>query len=99
MDSKLYSKAEILSEVHITHGNNPDYQDFLNDSDLGVPFAVAWTRGGTEYITDFAAMCIEESWESLCEMLVLPPEEEYDSLSDMEQLSRLLSTVRETANE
>ena len=92
MDSRLFSRAEILSEVHITHGNNPDYQDYLNDNELGVPFAVAWTRGGTENITDFAAMCIEESWQALCEMLVLSPEGQYGSLSEMEQLSRLPST-------
>ena len=98
MDSRLYSRAQILAEIHITHRNNPDWRDFLTDNDLGVPFAVAITSGGAESLTDWGKACINDSWEYLCEMLALSPDEEYDSLDSMEEMFSLITNAREVVH-
>jgi hypothetical protein len=49
-----------------------------------VPFAVALVYNGFDGPpSPYGAMCINETWDYLCDMLSLPRDSEFESIDDM----------------
>ena len=82
MDSKLYSKCEILFDLSMKYGNDPMWKPYFDVYDVGVPLArfivMDWATP-----TESGIECIEEAWVDLCRLIMVDPEGEYEMLDDM----------------
>ena len=88
MDSRLFSKCVILTDVFMRYGNDPMWQPFFSVYDVGVPLAKfvvnEWatpTAEGIEFI--------EEAWLDLCRLIMVDPEGEYEMLDEMIQIGAI----------
>lgn len=61
-----------------------EWDGFFEANNLGVPFAVALVYNGFDGpLSPYGAMCINETWDYLCDMLSLPRDSEFESIDDM----------------
>lgn len=82
MDSKLYSKANIIVEAHQRYRGENDWKEFFEINDLGLALAyTAHFRLGE--INDQGRYWLDKTWVDLCRMVMVDSDEEYDFLEDM----------------
>lgn len=74
----LSKRAEILGDLWIRYKSNPDFEDFVQYNDLGLPLAYSLSSGIIS-TTPKAEAFINETWEILLTALDMP-EAEYPSL-------------------
>jgi hypothetical protein len=84
MTTPLETKASILVEWFQLNRNKPEYREFFEYNDLGIPLAIA-INGEACTPTKTGVFVLEETWEDLCKWLPLPlpPEGDYQSLQQM----------------
>jgi len=82
MDSKLYSKAEILVDVHRRYSDDPDWKDFFYYNDVGVYLAYTVHYDFGE-LNDNGIRWINRAWLALCRIIMVDSDEEYDFFDDM----------------
>jgi hypothetical protein len=75
------NKCEILGELWITYKNDPEFTDFLEYNDLGLPLAYA-IAGDIVKTTPKSTMFIEETFDLLLTALEIQ-DEGFDSLDDL----------------
>ena len=88
MDSKLYSKCEIISEMYDAAHNDPAWSQFFFVYDIGIPLArvvAVDCAEPTEEGVDF----LNETWYGLCHMMGIDPDGEYESLNDMIEIGAI----------
>ena len=75
------NRCDILAELWVTYKGDPEFQDFFEYNDLGLPIAYAIS---TEIvgITPKAEMFIDETWELLLSGLEME-DSGFDSLADI----------------
>lgn len=82
MTTPLETKASILVEWVQLTGKNPNYKEFYEYNDLGIPLAIAINADACTP-TKTGAFVLDETWEQLCEWQKQDPEGDYQSLEDM----------------
>jgi hypothetical protein len=75
------SKCEILGELWISYKGDPEFSDFIEYNDLGLPLAYAITSGIVE-ATPKAIMFIDETFELLLSALEIK-DEGFESLDEL----------------
>ena len=55
-------KCEILGDLYANYGQDPEFRDFVEFNDLGLPLAYLTSEGLCELSTD-GERYIEETWE------------------------------------
>lgn len=88
MDSKLYSKCEILFEMYEVCKDSPLWEQYFAIYDIGVPLARMIALDCAEP-TDEGREAIEEAWFGLCFMMGVDPDGEYESFDDIIQIGEL----------
>jgi len=63
---------------------NEQFLKFKAYNDLGIPLAQAHSYNMIT-LTDYGKEVIEETWQSMCEMLEVDPDGEYESIYNMKQ--------------
>ena len=88
MDSKLYSKCEILFEVYMLCKDDYRWDRFFEIYDVGVPIArfvvMDWVEPTAKGIET-----IEEAFDDLCKIVGVDPEGDYESFDDMIQIGAI----------
>ena len=82
MDSKLYSKCNILAQVNERYKNDPAWAPFFHVYDIALPLAYCIVKDCAE-ATDQGEQFIEEAWLDLCRIVMVDSDEEYDFLDQM----------------
>jgi hypothetical protein len=84
MSDTLLARATVIAQAHTTLRWDSEWDGFFEANNLGVPFAVALMYNGFDGPPSaYGAMCINETWDSLCDMLSLPRDSEFESIDDM----------------
>ena len=94
MSTDFSIKCEILAEVHLEATWNIDLNDFREYNDLGLSLAYSFSKGLIE-LKEGADAYIEESWDSLCEMLRLDKEDEFEDSDDMLEKSPVIQKLKQ----
>lgn len=83
MDSKtsFETKMEILSELWLNYRKDPEFKDFIEYNDLGLPLAYAISEGIVEK-TAMAEKYVLETYDVLLAGLGLE-DEDFDDLEDL----------------
>ena len=89
MDSKLYSKCEVLNEMYEVCKDSPAWEQYFTVYDLGMPLARMVALDLAEQISDEGTGFIEEAWLGLCYMMNVDPEGEYESFDDIIQIGAI----------
>lgn len=76
------SKCDILGELWVSYKNDPEFQEFMEYNDLGLPLAYALSA---EIITATpkAEMFVSETFELLLAALGRETDEGYETLADL----------------
>lgn len=82
MDSKFYSKCDILAQIYDRYRNDHDWQAYFSYHDIGIPTALAIAYGGAQP-TEKGIAAVNESWVEACKIIMVDSEEEYEWLDDM----------------
>ena len=80
MDNR--TKAEILVQFTQDSFNDPDYDEFFDYNDLGIPMAIAVVQDMV-ILTDAGEQLLEETWKELCLLFNANPDSEYESIDDL----------------
>jgi hypothetical protein len=82
MSTSFSTKCEILAEVHVESGFNPNLDEFRQVNDIGLPLAYLIAQGLVEPKGDDSLKYVEDTWRMLCESLDLDPNLEYTDSED-----------------
>lgn len=86
MESTPYSnQCEILADLWIQYKHEPDFEDFIEYNDLGLPLAYCIANGLVESTPEVERM-VEETWNLLVTGLGTE-DTGFESLSDLLQVS------------
>jgi len=84
--SALLRKTEILGRFWVSYKDNHDddeaWANFFAFADLGLPMAYLASQGLVDIRPD-GVRCIDETWETLCEVLNIDPDHEYQTVEEM----------------
>ena len=88
MDSKLYSKANIIWQVNdrVLNGDEKwrdEFGEWQFVNDLGIATAIAIRFGCIDSLSQQGTEVIQETWIDLCRIVMVDSEEEYDFFDDM----------------
>jgi hypothetical protein len=61
MPTTFSNKVAILADLFVNYGSDPEFEDFIEYNDLGLPLAHLASQGLSE-ITDEGEGYIEETW-------------------------------------
>jgi hypothetical protein len=75
-------RAEILAELWIGYKNNPDYQDFIQYNDLGLPLAYAVAHGIVE-MNNQISMFVNETFDVLLSELGVEEDSGFEELGEI----------------
>ncbi len=67
MSTDFGHKAEILFDLWVNHGDNEEFEEFIDNNDLGLPMAYFIHKGYVQS-TSMAENLINETFSSLLEM-------------------------------
>ena len=76
-------KCEILGDLYSNYGQDPEFQDFIEFNDLGLPLAYLSNGGLCELSTD-GERYIEETWTLFIQSLGIE-DTGFDNLDEMFQ--------------
>lgn len=82
MDSKFYSKCDILAQIYDRYKNDHDWANYFAYHDIGIPTALAIAFGAAQP-TEKGIAAINESWLEACRIIMVDSEAEYEWLDDM----------------
>lgn len=83
IESKCNIIEEFMRETTLHQAfEGDDVDQFIEFNDLGIPLAQAVSYG-LATLTDEGQNLVEETWESLCSILDVDEEGEYEDLDDM----------------
>jgi hypothetical protein len=82
METTFENKANILADLWIDYRGEPDFQDFVEYNDLGLPLAYAIANGIVES-TMTASTFIEETFAVLLSGLGIEEDKGFESLSEI----------------
>jgi hypothetical protein len=82
MSTSFLTKCEILAEVHVEAGFNPNLNEFRKYNDIGLPLAYLIHQDLVEVKGEQSLKYIEDTWRMLCESLELDPDKEYKDSDD-----------------
>jgi hypothetical protein len=94
MSTDFSIKCEILAEVHLEATWNIDLNDFREYNDLGLPLAYSFHMGLIE-LKEGAESYIEDTWDSLCQMLGVDKEDEFENADDMLSKSPVIESLED----
>jgi len=80
MTTPFSKRVEILSDLYMEY--YVDYEQFIEDNDLGVPLAVLITLGCATASATGIEM-INQSFDSFCELLDIDNHGEYEDIDSM----------------
>jgi hypothetical protein len=83
IDKELVTKAELINLFVTTHGNKPEYKEFVEYFDLSLPVIEAVAKGT---VTTIAESVISEPWEAMVESLNLSGRSLYDIIKYFESV-------------
>ena len=75
-------RAEILAELWIGYKNDPDYQDFIQYNDLGLPLAYAVAHGIVEMNSQIS-MFVNETFDVLLSELGVEEDSGFEELGEI----------------
>lgn len=79
----LRSVTNLLAELHDMYKNMPDYKDFFDTYDIGVP--LAWmVANGFATPSESGIKMIDEAWVAFCDLVGVDKYNEFDSVNDLE---------------
>lgn len=84
MTTPFSKRVEILSDLYMGYYGN--YEEFIDDNDLGVPLAVAIIQGCATP-TEKGVGFINESFDSFCELLDIDNYGDYEDIDAMIEFS------------
>jgi|688.fasta_scaffold104412_8 hypothetical protein len=82
MDSKLYSKCQIIADMYDAAKDVESWEQFFFIYDVGIPLARMIALDCAEP-TLRGVDLIDETWYGLCHMIGIDHEADYESLNDM----------------
>ena len=65
----FYKACAILSELYMGYGDDPDFKDFIEYNDIGIPLAHFVHDGLVRELGDSAHIYVEETFSLLCKSL------------------------------
>lgn len=68
MATTFSNKVNILGQLYSDYGQDPEFRDFVEFNDLGLPLAYLYNEGLFELSAD-GKKCIEETWTLFAESL------------------------------
>lgn len=71
MDIK--EKAEAICDFAHQHLNDPDYEDFFKEHNMGIPLAYALSLKMVPTIEGAGVIIIDDTYESVCSLMLEPP--------------------------
>lgn len=71
-------KAELIVAFTSDCINDPQYSEFFEYNDLGIPVAVALQEGLVR-LTDKGEALLDETWNEMCDLFDADPDAEYRS--------------------
>lgn len=87
MDKTSFSKkCEILNDFYMEYSGSDEYDEFISINDLGFPAAVL-VMNGSANLTDIGINFVNDTWKAMCEVLEVDHMGEYNSLTEMENMS------------
>ncbi len=82
MSTSFLIKCEILAEVHIEAGFNPNLIEFRKYNDIGLPLAYLINQELVEPKGEKALGYVEDTWRMLSESLGIDPNGDYKNAED-----------------
>lgn len=82
MSTSFSNKINILADVHSEALWNEQLKDFASVNDVALPLAYLVDNNLAE-IKDEAKHYIEETWEMLCQIFQVDPNETYENSDDL----------------
>lgn len=77
-------RCEILAELWLNYSNDPNFEDYFEYNDLGLPLAYSYANGIINYpATDRATAFIDEAWDLLLTGLELTDTGNYENLDEL----------------
>lgn len=74
--------SNILTEFVSANRNNPYWDNFFSNNDVGLPLAYLISHD-LATATDTGLPYLQETWLALCETFEADPEGEFDNLDDL----------------
>jgi len=81
-ETSLEDKAQIIVEFVQDFRDSGEYEEFFDDSHLGIPLAIAITQDMAD-LTESGLAIFEETWSQLCELFEMDKTESYESIEDL----------------
>ena len=81
-ETSLDEKAQIIVEFVQDFRESGEYEEFFDDSHLGIPLAVALTQNMAD-LTESGLQILEETWRQLCELFDMDETASYESIEDL----------------
>lgn len=78
----LIDKAHILSDYWIDYRDDPEWSEFMQFNDLGLPLSQAIADGLIAELTDAGKAIINESFSMLCRQLGIDDTTDDETLDD-----------------
>lgn len=82
MSTSFLIKCEILAEVHVESGFNPNLNEFRKYNDIGLPLAYLINQELVEPKGEKSLEYIEDTWRMLSESLGIDPNGDYKNAED-----------------
>lgn len=76
------NKCEILADLWLNYRNDPEFQDFIEYNDIGLPLAYVIANGIVE-TTETATRFINETFDLLLSGLEIDEDTGFDNLDDL----------------
>lgn len=76
------TKAKIITQFTIEESNNPIWDEWFTQNDLGVPLAFLYSKDMIE-LKKLGVAVMEETWLALCRSTMADPNGNYKDLGDM----------------
>jgi hypothetical protein len=81
-ETSLEDKAQIIVEFVQDFRDSGEYEEFFDDSHLGIPLAIAITQDMAD-LTNSGLGIFEETWSQLCDLFGMDETAGYESIEDL----------------
>jgi hypothetical protein len=81
-ETSLEEKAQIILEFVQDFRETGEYEEFFDDSHLGIPLAIALTQDMAD-LTKSGVEIFEETWRQLCDLFDMDETASYESIEDL----------------
>lgn len=80
MDTK--QKATLIQQFTVDYYSEPDYSDYFDLHDIGVPLAIGIANDLCT-LQEQGIIMFEKTWADMCEIFKCDPDGEYENMEDM----------------